>query len=227
MGNEIKNSNYFTIQGWMRNELELSGNYLNCYAIIYCFSQTKENRYTGTIQYLATWLGVTKRALRNILNKLIEKGYIIKHEQMVESSIKVEYSVDISIVESVLNKDFLNKEEKGNLVTQIDDKNEIIQKISENKSSIEDFLEKDVIEKFKPIIQKWINYKKEKKQTYKLIGLKMFYKRLLKLSNGDFNTANEIVEESMANNWAGVFEPKNKKNEVDVRINKMIYDNEW
>ena len=103
----------------------------------------------------------------------------------------------------------------------------IIQKISENKSSIEDFLEKDVIEKFKPIIQKWINYKKEKKQTYKLIGLKMFYKRLLKLSNGDFNTANEIVEESMANNWAGVFEPKNKKNEVDVRINKMIYDNEW
>ena len=52
---KINPENYITIQGWMRTELELKGNDLMVYAIIYGFSQSESNRFTGSLQYLADW----------------------------------------------------------------------------------------------------------------------------------------------------------------------------
>ena len=62
------------------------------------------------------------------------------------------------------------------------------------------------------VIIKWLEYKKEKRQTYKPRGLEAFKKRLTGLSGGDPVIANAIVEQSMANNYAGVFPLKNNNN---------------
>ena len=62
------------------------------------------------------------------------------------------------------------------------------------------------------VIAKWLEYKKEKRQTYKPRGLEAFKKRLMGLSGGDPAIANAIVEQSMANNYAGVFPLKNNNN---------------
>ena len=62
------------------------------------------------------------------------------------------------------------------------------------------------------VITKWLEYKKEKRQTYKLRGLEAFKKRLKGLTGGDPVIANAIVEQSMANNYAGVFPLKNNNN---------------
>ena len=62
------------------------------------------------------------------------------------------------------------------------------------------------------VIAKWLEYKKEKRQTYKPRGLEAFKKRLMGLSGGDPVIANAIVEQSMANNYAGVFPLKNNNN---------------
>lgn len=62
------------------------------------------------------------------------------------------------------------------------------------------------------VIIKWLEYKKEKRQTYKPRGLEAFKKRLMGLSGGDPVIANAIVEQSMANNYAGVFPLKNNNN---------------
>ena len=62
------------------------------------------------------------------------------------------------------------------------------------------------------VITKWLEYKKEKRQTYKPRGLEAFKKRLMGLSGGDPVIANAIVEQSMANNYAGVFPLKNNNN---------------
>ena len=62
------------------------------------------------------------------------------------------------------------------------------------------------------VIRKWLEYKKEKRQTYKPRGLEAFKKRLTGLSGGDPVIANAIVEQSMANNYAGVFPLKNNNN---------------
>ena len=51
----MKDTNFISIQGWMRTELNLSGNELLVYAIIYGFSQDGESKFTGSRQYLADW----------------------------------------------------------------------------------------------------------------------------------------------------------------------------
>lgn len=55
------------------------------------------------------------------------------------------------------------------------------------------------------VIEQWLSYKKEKKQTYKPIGLKTLVNKLLKLSNNDAGIAKQIVEHSIMNNYAGLF----------------------
>ena len=65
-----------------------------------------------------------------------------------------------------------------------------------------------VDENMKPVVEDWLRYKREKKQTYKPTGFKMFCKRLVELSDNDPVKARAIIEDSMANNWAGIFELK-------------------
>lgn len=59
----------------------------------------------------------------------------------------------------------------------------------------------------------WLEYKRERKESYKSEkSLKAAYSKLLKLSGNNPCIASEIVEQSMANNWAGLFELKTEHN---------------
>ena len=84
---KVKSENYASIQGWMRTELDLKGNEILVYAIIYGFSQDGENFFTGSAQYIADWCGITKRAALDILKKLTEKG-VIEKKEIVENLVK-------------------------------------------------------------------------------------------------------------------------------------------
>ena len=78
----MNNENYIIIQGWMINELNLKGNELLVYSIIYGFSQDNESAFTGSRQYLADWCNSTVRSIQIVLNSLVEKGYITKSENI-------------------------------------------------------------------------------------------------------------------------------------------------
>ena len=84
----ISDGTYITIQGWMRTELKLSGNELIVYAIIYGFSQNKQGKFTGSAQYLADWVGCTRRTVMTILNKLVENNFISKTEIILNNNEK-------------------------------------------------------------------------------------------------------------------------------------------
>lgn len=55
------------------------------------------------------------------------------------------------------------------------------------------------------VINKWLEYKKEKRQSYKPRGLASFKKKIMEMSGGDPVVADAIVEQSMANNYQGIF----------------------
>lgn len=76
----MKNEHYITILGFMRNELNLKGNELMVYALIYGFSQDDESEFTGSISYIAEWIGSTKQTVHNVLKSLSDKGLINKTE---------------------------------------------------------------------------------------------------------------------------------------------------
>lgn len=76
----------------------------------------------------------------------------------------------------------------------------------------------EVTEDFIPILEKWLEYKQAKKQEYKNeSSLSAFCKKLVNLSSGNSVTATKIVEESLANNWSGVFPLKEQSNVTPLR----------
>ena len=69
-----------------------------------------------------------------------------------------------------------------------------------------DFVE----EAFKEVFQTWLDYKKERQESYKSEkSLRICYNKLLSLSGNNPEKATLIVEQSIANNWKGLFELKN------------------
>lgn len=69
-----------------------------------------------------------------------------------------------------------------------------------------------VDEPMQEVVNVWLQYKKEKGQSYKPTGFKTFYKKLCELSGNDPQKAMAIIEQSMANNYAGIFELKQSNN---------------
>jgi len=90
----MKNENFFTIQGWMLNELQLSGNSLMLYALIYGFSQDGKSKFKGASQYLADCLGITKKTALKTLEKLVKKNYIKKYKSGSKGHEMCDYAVN-------------------------------------------------------------------------------------------------------------------------------------
>ena len=89
--NKVNRDNYIVIQGWMVTELGLKGSELIVYALIYGFSQTENQVFSGSLQYLADWTNCTKQGVIKTLKSLIEKGYIAKNEKLINSVKFCEY----------------------------------------------------------------------------------------------------------------------------------------
>lgn len=94
----MKDTNYITIQGWMRSRLGLVGNELLTYAIIYGFCQDEESRFTGSLSYLSSALGISKTAITGILKRLVEKGLIKKIPKTVNNILLVDYVVSWDLI---------------------------------------------------------------------------------------------------------------------------------
>lgn len=79
-------------------------------------------------------------------------------------------------------------------------------------------LEVDGDEEWRKLIQTWLEYKRNRKETYKTSkSVELFEKKLRKMSNNDFHVASEIIENSMANNYAGIFLVQNNGNNNSPR----------
>jgi len=92
---KINERNFITLEGWMRTDLKLSGNELIVYAIIYGFSQNKQGTFAGSLQYLADWVGCSKRTVMRTLNRLVEEKFITKTETALNNNEKrVSYQAD-------------------------------------------------------------------------------------------------------------------------------------
>lgn len=91
MESKVKQENFIVVQGWMITELQLKGNELLVYAIIYGFSQAENQVFTGSLQYLADWTLTSKQTVITSLKSLIEKELIVKTEKIVNGVKFCEY----------------------------------------------------------------------------------------------------------------------------------------
>lgn len=104
----LKESNYFVVQAFMVLDLGLKGIERDIYAIIYGFSQTTGNKFTGSISYLEKWTLSSRPTIISALKKLVEKELLIK---------RVKYENGIKLVSYEINENKIgnksNIEEKS------------------------------------------------------------------------------------------------------------------
>lgn len=92
----MEDKNYITILGWMVNKLNLSGNDLLCYALIYGFSQDNQSSFTGSRKYIAKILGFKSlNSVDLLLKKLLEKQLIIKDSQCINNVVFNSYKTNM------------------------------------------------------------------------------------------------------------------------------------
>ena len=83
-------------------------------------------------------------------------------------------------------------------------KNKNKKKILLTQNPKKDFLQE--FEKFNPIISQWLEYKSARRESYKTEqSIRAFAKKLKELSGDDVGVAQQIIDQSIANNWAGIF----------------------
>ena len=85
----------------------------------------------------------------------------------------------------------------------------------------------NILPEFQDILLSWLKYKRDRRESYKTAdSTELAYKKLLRLSGKDPNKAIKVIEQSMENNWAGLFPLK--KGDNDVKPNHFIeYGKKW
>lgn len=85
----VKDNNFIAIQGWMRTRLNLKGNELLIYALIYGFSQDGNSRFTGSRKYIAEWCGCSLDTVDRSLSSLVGKGLLAKYPHTDQNGSRV------------------------------------------------------------------------------------------------------------------------------------------
>ena len=96
----MKSENFVIIQGWMCNELELKGNDLLVYALIYGFSQDGESAFHGSRSYIANTFNISKPTVDKAIQNLLDRGYIVKYDSE-DSYTPNAYAVNIQVVKKL------------------------------------------------------------------------------------------------------------------------------
>lgn len=100
--------------------------------------------------------------------------------------------------------------------------NKIIEKNRKEKENF-DFIENP---EWKNLFEKWINYRIKIKKPLKPVSHKSAYDKLVKLSNGDLIKASEIIGNSVANGWQGLFALKKEPVEKStIQSNDDVFRN--
>ena len=91
MTKKIDNKFYYQVAGWMINDLNLKGQELICYAVIYSLSQLGQGRYLAGLDYLASFMQCSQPTASKALKGLQDRGLIAKEEVTTDTGRRVLY----------------------------------------------------------------------------------------------------------------------------------------
>lgn len=95
----VNDNNFVTIQGWMRTKLNLKGNELLIYALIYGFSQDGSTRFKGSRKYISEWCGCSLDTVDRTLGSLVNKGLLAKYPHIEDNGVRlVDYAAILTAI---------------------------------------------------------------------------------------------------------------------------------
>ena len=237
---------YYTVLDFMVSELQLKGLERDIYAIIYGFCQAGRT-YTGSLQYLADWTLTTKQGVIKVLKKLEEKGLLIKEEKIINnvkfneyktvrpevnsSQLKVnssQLSLPVCNIGDIDSQHSLtgvvNRVERGSQQSLPNNK-DINKDDNKEDNLLTGFdLNKEEKERLSGALSDFSEMRKKITKPLTNRALQIIINKLSTLSNGNVDIAIEILENSIANSWQGVFPLKqeDKKARKEAPANDII-----
>lgn len=170
-------------------------------------------------------LGNLKRWNPDLYSLVISENKTLEEAEEIATSRKVSHcdvsqqKVSHSVAKIAVNvNDSVSVNVNDNIIQE-----EILvsPKVETKQKKAVDFDFSFVNENFKEAFFDWLSYKKAKGQKYKSQqSLEICYKNLLKISNNNSSLAKECVENSIANNYSGIFPVKTKPNASTAKPNK-------
>lgn len=195
-----ENPNYYAIiPATIRYDKRLTPNAKLLYAEITSLCNMNGKCF-ATNDYFAKLYGVSKVSISKWIKELVDCCYIKSEIVYKEGSKEIEgrYLTFVEYpIKEIFNTPIKEKFKDNNNTTNVVYNNNTL-----TESNIRGAMEK------------WLAYKKERKEKYTPSGLDACIKRLERLSGNDSDIAMQIVEESMANNYAGLFALKEKQTQL-------------
>ncbi len=213
----MKDANFYTVQGWMVNNLKLRGNELICYAVIYSFSQDEESKYMGGLKYLCRWMNASEPTVVSVLNKLITKKLIEPTPVITDKCKRVYYQITKESLERGYLRN-LSKVTKESLVSLYNNNNNNItlnKKVEDNTSTKKSFR--------KPTIEQIDAYIKEKKLHFDAEGFFDYYE-----SKGWLVGKSPMKDwKAACRTWEHNRKSQEKKEEPAEETDCVMDPNEW
>lgn len=107
-GGRVVKSTYIVVPDWAAEDLGLTGNDLLVYSLIYGFCQDGRSGFRGSISYIEKRLGLSRRSVIYILDRLVKNGHLFKSQDGEPGKVVVTYQVN-----------FVELEEANELVQNI------------------------------------------------------------------------------------------------------------
>lgn len=115
-------------------------------------------------------------------------------------------NIDINLNTSKLNNNLSLKEKKEEIIKKEITKKESLKK----KDPREEFVE-NLPDDWRGVVSTWLRYKAARKEYYKTVQtLQVFYKNLREYSSNNVSVAQKVIEQSIGNNWKGIFPLRNQ-----------------
>lgn len=218
----MENTDFLNIQGWMINELNLKGNELIIYALIYGFTKDGVSEFRGSRQYMADWTNSSVRSVQNVVNSLVNKGmieknnHINKYGSLETSGYK---AINVPILSSEKNSLVEKKVHEGseksshnnidnnisNNIVDIKEKN--IKKESVNSVIAEYTESKDL----QDALHGFVDMRTKARKPLTVRAMKLSLNELDKLAVDDM-TKVAIVNQSIVHNWLTFYKLQNNNN---------------
>ncbi len=208
---EIKDENFYQVQGWMKNRLNLKSTKRDIYAIIYGFSQDGESEFKGSIKFLTEWLDVSRPTIIKAMQELTECGYIIKRTEIINGVQFNRYKVNLQVVKNLYggSKETLQGGSQNSLPNNEIIKNNINKEIKERKTFdalIDKYItETGAGEDVRELLGEWLKVRKAKRSAMTDRAIELNLNKLDELARESNLTVADYLKEVICRGWQAFY----------------------
>lgn len=177
------------------------------------FISDNDGNIKTTLRQMAEDNELSTRRVSDALNELETLG-------ACETKTKQKGNKGGSLI-SICNYEFYEKTLNASETKTKQKQNKEKAKVTKKNSFDYSFIEPQ----FRKPFEEWLKYKRSKNQMFKRqCDLELCYKKLKKFSDDNAEKATLIIEQSMTNNWSGLFELKTSTPSTALKSSEMNYD---